>query len=153
MGFFKLHFFGSHHHVLLKIILRNAQLSFQNLVDLGYFLFVVFRGLQIHTRPFAALEVVFHAHFILSCLNVFLRQIERTGAQRKQLAKHIKQVVHSPDISKRSVIRSRFFVHASRHFHPRKRLIKNLDKGIRLVVAEENVKTRLIALDELIFKQ
>src|SRR5690606_38002924 len=78
------HFFRKIFHLLFKGLQGTFQVSFDDLPNILYLVMVFLFPLMAFTWPQTIAQMVFQAHFVLSCRYFFFRKIIITGAQRIQ---------------------------------------------------------------------
>ena len=106
------------------------------------------RGQTLHARTQAAVNVVLQAG-----LGVVARQIHFARRHQKTAMDEVHQPMRQVGRKKRAVIRCPVLAQPPRHVNPRIALVGEFHVGIRLVVAQQNVETRLVLLDQVVLER
>ena len=105
-------------------------------------------GETFDARSQAAMDVVLQAGFGMAPL-----QIHLAGGHQEVAVDEMHQPVRQVGREVRAEIRGAVLAQPPRHVHPRILLVGELDVGVGLVVAQQDVEARLVLLDEVVLER
>ena len=140
-------------HLPFEVLAHGAQVAFQHRNDHADQLRILLFGLQTDTRTLAVAQVVLQADRILALGDRFRSEVEFAGPQGDHLADEVEHAALHHHRSVRAEILRPVARQDARRLHAGKVLAPHDDPRIGLVVLQQDVVTRLEALDQRIFQQ
>ncbi len=105
-------------------------------------------GQPLHARPQAAVNVILQAR-----LGMKARQIDLAGRHQKMAVDEVHQAVRQVGRKVGTEVRGAVLAQAPRDVDARILFVGQLDVGIGLVVAQQDVEARLVLLDQVVFER
>ena len=127
--------------------------SLEDFFHLGDVFHILLMRLLSGTRALAVLDVVLQAHLKLAGLYVFRRQSKVAGAYRVEALDKLQNGIHRRYMAIRAEIGRTVADNLSGAKDTRKVFIRHTDGRIGLVVLQQDVVTRLVFLDKVVFEQ
>ena len=141
------------HHFIAHFPLHLPRVALQYLLARLDGLQVVRVRLPAHAGPLAAVDMVVQADLVLALLHAFAGHGRAAGARLVEFAAEVQQGVHRRHVAVRPEIDRPALAALPRLEDARQILRSHRNARVRLVVLEQHVVVRLVALDEVVLEQ
>ena len=140
-------------HLLVKVFADLRDVSLQDLFYLRDILLVFLQALQTLAWSFATLDVIFEADLVAALRDALGRQRIFTGPDRIKLLEHLKHHLCRKDGRVGTIILGTVADNIPGLEDTREILVLDDDRGIGLVVFQQDVVTRTVLLDQVVLEQ